>query len=62
MRQGLPNQALPANPVKNTGRKKREYSRAGKLGLSRRLHNAKRDAIFIKECTAKFMASRGFSF
>jgi|GEM_PF-3687583 hypothetical protein len=24
MRQGLPNQALPANPVKNTGRKKRE--------------------------------------
>jgi hypothetical protein len=26
-----PNQALPANPVKNTGRRKREYSGAGKL-------------------------------
>jgi hypothetical protein len=55
-----PNQALPANPVKNTGRKKRENSGAGKLGLSRLLNHAKRDTIFIKQCTAKFMAYIGF--
>jgi hypothetical protein len=54
-----PNQALPANPVKNTGRKKREYSGAGKLGLSRRMHYAELPSVVCNKgyCNEKIFIS-----